>query len=239
MFKNHALFAAATAMATLFAFPAYATKNVTSPYVTEGESEIEWKGGYEIDDEDDDAWEMETSYAYGVTSFWETEIGVSGEDAGDDEDAEFSALTWENKFQLAPKGALWVDPGLKLEYERSLQGGPDEIKAKFILAKQIDKFKNKANFNVSREVGDDSENDLEYGLSYMLAYDYSEDFQFGVEWYSDFGDFDDDFDDQGHQFGPVIYGDAFGGLVYEAGILAGVSESAPDALVKVIIGYEF
>ena len=54
MFKNHALFAAATAMATLFAFPAYATKNVTSPYVTEGESEIEWKGGYEIDDEDDD-----------------------------------------------------------------------------------------------------------------------------------------------------------------------------------------
>jgi len=73
----------------------------------------------------------------------------------------------------------------------------------------------------------------------MLAYDYSEDFQFGVEWYSDFGDFDDDFDDQGHQFGPVIYGDAFGGLGYEAGILAGVSESAPDALVKVIIGYEF
>jgi hypothetical protein len=218
---------------------AYATKTVTSPYVHEGKGAVEWKGGYAVDDDGDDPWEMEASASYGVTHYWETEVGVAGGDEGDDEDADFHALVWENKFQLAAPGALWLDPGLKVEYERNLQGGPDEIQAKLLLAKQVGKFSNIANISAAHEIGEDSEDEFGYGLSYALAYEQSEDFAYGLEWYSDFGNFEDDFDDQGHQVGPVIYGDAAGLFEYEAGVLIGVSNAAPDALFKLVLEKEF
>jgi hypothetical protein len=150
-----------------------------------------------------------------------------------------SAVVWENKFQLGERGAFWADPGVKVEYEHNLQGGPDEIQAKFLLAKAMGKFSNLANVSISREVGEDSEDEFGYGFSYGLSYEHSEDFAYGLEWYSDFGNFEDDFDDQGHQVGPVVYGDAAGLFEYEAGALIGVSDGAPDALFKLALEKEF
>lgn len=236
--KNYGLAALVLGMAVIPS-TAHATKTITSPYVHKGEKGVEWKGGYAFEDGEDDVWEMEMSASYGVTDYWETEIGVAGGDEGGDEDADFHALIWENKFQLAQPGALWLDPGLKVEYERNLQSGPDEIQAKLLLAKQIGRFSNLANISVSREVGEDSDDEFGYGLSYGLSYEHSEDFAYGLEWYSDFGNFEDDFDDQSHQVGPVIYGTAFNGIEYEAGILAGISDAAPDAMIKATIGYGF
>lgn len=232
---------ATIAAMTLLVTPtaAYATKTITSPYVHEGEGSVEWKGGYAIDDDDDNSWEMEGSVSYGVTRFWETEFGVAGGDPGRGKDADFNALIWENKFQLAEPGTFWIDPGVKLEYERSLQGGPDEIQAKLLLAKSIGAFSNLANFSIAREIGDDSEDEFEYGFSYGLSYEHSNDLAYGVEWYSDFGDFDGDFDDQGHQVGPAVYGNAAGLFEYEAGVLLGVSDAAPDALFKLVLEKEF
>lgn len=220
--------------------PAWASKTITSPYVTKGKAEIEMKSGYALDDKSgDDAWEVKTSASYGVTDWWEAEAGVAIEDEGDNEGAELSAIFFESKFQLAKPGEFFVDPGIKVEYGHSLNSNADEIEAKFILAKQIGKFNNLANFSIGREVGDDASDETGYGFSYGVSYDMAEDFALGLEWYSDFGNFDDDFDDQGHQFGPVIYGDTPFGLEYEAGVLAGVSESAPDALTKLVLAYEF
>lgn len=224
----------------MFPVAAFAAPTITSPYVSEGEAAVEFKGGYEFgdDDADDDSWETEASVSYGVTSFWETKLAIEAEGA-EDEDTEFSKLAFENKFQLAPKGALFIDPGLKIEYARNLEGGPDEIEAKLLLSKPVGDFSNMANFGIAREVGEDSEDDFSYSLSYGLAYAWTEDFQLGVEWYSDFGDFDNDFDEQGHQFGPVAYGDIVEGLEYEAGLLFGVSDAAPDFALKAVLEYEF
>lgn len=93
--------------------------------------------------------------------------------------------------------------------------------------------------SVSREIGEDSSDDLTYAMGYGLKYNYSETFQFGAEWYSNFGDFDEDFDDQTHRFGPVMFGDLGGGFEYETGALFGVSDAAEDVLLKVIVGYTF
>jgi len=219
---------------------ASATKTVTSPYVHEGEAAVEWKGGYDIDDGNNE-WGMEASVAYGVTSWWETELAVEMADEHDD-DFEAEALVFENKFQLAPKGALWVDPGLKVEYGRNLTGGHDELQAKLLLAKQIGQFSNTTNIAVGREIGEDSDDDLEYGFSYALAYDHSETFAYGLEWYSGFGTFkddSDDFDEQSHQLGPVVYGQFAENIGYEAGVLVGLSEKAPDATIKAVVEYEF
>lgn len=218
---------------------AWAGKTVFAPYVEKGAIEIENKSGYVISDDDaEDAWETEFSAAYGVTGFWETEIGVAIEDGGRGEDADWAALLFENKFQLAQPGTFFIDPGLKLEYARSLNGGPDEIGAKLLLAKQFGDIGNVANFSIEREIGEDSSDDNGYGFAYAVNYAVRDDLAFGLEWYSDFGDFGEDWDDESHQIGPVAYGE-LAGLEYEAGILAGVSDGAPDAELKLVLGYEF
>lgn len=225
---------------TICAASASATKTVTSPYVHEGEAAVEWKGGYDFKD-DEDEWEMETSASYGLTEFWETEIGFEFAQEAN-EDFETKAIVFENKFQLAPKGFLPIDPGLKIEYAKSLTGGPDELQAKLLLARQFGKIANTANFSVSDERGDDAADDEEYGFAHALTYEHSDDFACGLEWYSDFGTFEedsDDWDEQSHQVGPVVYGVFAENVGYEAGVLIGASENAPDAALKAVLEYEF
>jgi hypothetical protein len=150
-----------------------------------------------------------------------------------------AGLAFENKFQLATPGTLFVDPGLKLEYKRSLNGGADEVEAQLLLAKSIGKFMNKSEIGIAHEFGDDSDDETSYNFAYGLYYDYTEGFEFGAEWYSDFGDMTDDFDDQGHQFGPVAIFGLGERAELETGALFGVSDSAADVTLKAVLEYEF
>lgn len=231
---------------------------VHSPYVhQQGEAKVEFKGAYNVDAHDsEDAWGGELMAGYGVTSFWETEVGI-GFEGHEDEDTDVNALIWENKFQFAPKGEWVVDPGLKLEYAHNLESGPDELAAKLLLGKDIGNFSNIANFGIAREIGEDSGDDFEYGFAYALSYQHSDTFAYGLEWHSDFGTLEKDsdgWDEQSHQVGPVIsgtiggaaahdhghdHGHSHGGLGYQAGVLFGVSDEAPDATIKAVVEYVF
>jgi len=217
---------------------ASAVPTVSSPSVEQGKGAIELQSGYEMDDEEDDAWESELSASYGITSFMEVEFAVEmGE--GDDQDADFKALKAETKIEFFEKGSAWIDSGIKLEYEHALDGGEDEIEASLLLAKSYGPVTHKMNLGVGREVGEDSESRLEYDASYGFAYDISDDLALGGEWYSDFGDTTDTFENQTHRLGPVAYGELPFGVEYEAGALFGVSDAAPDALVKLVLEYGF
>jgi len=224
---------------TICAASASATKTVTSPYVHEGEASIEWKGGYDIEDDKDDSWHTEAEFAYGVTSWWGSEVELEMEHDGTKDETEFSGIAWKNKFQLAPKGEFFVDPGLRIDLSKNLQDGPDELSAKLLLAKKLGEFSNKANFIFSHEIGEDSGDDWEYGFAYAIAHPVTDNFDLGVEWYSDFGNMTEDFDDEKHQVGPVAYGAIGESVGYEVGALIGVSEAAPDALLKAVVEYEF
>ena len=63
-------------------------------------------------------------------------------------------------------------------------------------------------------------------------------FEPGIEIYSEFGDFDNDFDEQGHSIGPVAYGKLFDNIGYDTGVLFGVSDAAPDVELKAVLEYE-
>ncbi len=234
---------AAAIFITLFGGTAYATDNVTSPYVEGGELEFEWKGGVTHDDDDeeqDGAWKQKASVAYGITNRVQLEVEGEIENPGDDDDTEFTAVALEGKIQLTERGQYWVDVGVKGEYEFNLEDeGADKVEAKLLLAKDTGQFSHKANLIIEREVGDDSEDETEGGLALSSRYRYNTAFEPGLEWYSEFGDMShtSDFDDQGHKFGPVIYG-KLGQFKYDVGYLFGVSDSAPDGTLKAIIEYE-
>lgn len=224
-----------------FAPAAHANKTVKSPYVEQGEFELESKTGYDIDGDEntDGAWKEVLGAGYGVTDFWFTEAEVEFARAGrQGADPETKALKWENKFQLTQPGEFFVDVGAAAEYVYNTAGDADKVEGKLLLGKQLEKVNLLANAIVKREVGSEASDENEYEFSWSASYRYAPNFEPGLEMYNEVGNFEGDFDEQTHRIGPVAYGDLGGGIKYDAGVLFGVSESAPDATLKLILEYE-
>jgi hypothetical protein len=228
--------------ALLLPSEAHATKKVYNPYVDQGELEVEWKAGVthdSDDDEQDGAWKQKLGVGYGFTDRLFIEAYGEVEREGG-EDADFTAVELEAKYELTEPGEYWVDVGLLGEYEINTLGGPDKVEAKLLLAKDVGQFSHTANLKLEREVGDEADDETEAGLAWSSRYRYSRAFEPGFEIHSDFGSLSDSssFNDQGHQFGPVVYGQ-LGAFKYDVGYLIGVSDSAPDGEAKVILEYEY
>lgn len=215
--------------------PAHATKAITSPYVTKGRATTEWRGGYDVIDNAHDVTRMRLLQSYGVTDYWDTRFAGTFSHNGE---ASTDAVSWENKFQLTPKDAFFVDLGLRLDYSYSTNAGVDEALARLLVAKKIGPVAQTANFSFGRQVGEGASNDVGFDVAYGIAYDLSANYALGLEYYGDFDDFDNSYSEQQHQVGPVFYG-THGMFKYQAGVLAGVSDAAPDATIKATMSYSF
>ncbi len=234
----------AAGFALVFPTQAHATKKVYAPYVEAGELELEFRGGYDIDDDSDvdGAWKQKYAVGYGVNDFWFTEIYGEFEKEGErGADTEFTAVEWENRFQLTQPGEYWLDLGLLTEYKYNTEGGADKVEAKLLLAKDVGDYTHLANLILERQIGEDSNDETEGGLGWSSRYRYKKSFEPGFEIHSDFGSLSGDgqsYDEQKHLAGPVAYG-KIGRFKYDAGVLFGVSSAAPDATLKAILEYEW
>jgi high-affinity iron transporter len=226
--------AAAVFVLLLTSSRAHAFPQVYSPYVIKGEMELEWKGSRENSGD----WQQKAALGYGFTDYWFSEI--EGEVENEGNGTSFSALEWENRFQLTSPGEYWVDVGALAEYERNTTGGSDELAARLLLAKDTGKFSHTANFILEREIGDDAEDATEAGFAWSTRYRLREQFEPGFELIDGFGGIGEgeDFDEQDHRLGPVAYG-RIGNFKYNAGYLFGISDSAPDDTLKAILEYEW
>lgn len=222
---------------------AYANKTVDAPYVDKGAAYVEWKGGYDIDNDDDvsGGWVQELSTGYGVTDYWNIQIGGAVEhDGADDGNTDFTGATIDNRFELTQPGEYFVDFGFSVAYTVAAQDdAADSIEGKLLFAKEVGGFSNLANIIIGREVGENSYDKTVYGLALGSSHPINDEWSAGLEWYSDFGSFDGGWSDQSHQIGPALYGEIVEGVGFETGVLFGVSDAAPDAQLKAVIGYEF
>ncbi len=222
---------------------ALATKKVYSPHVVKGEFELETRGSYDFDDEDEKDGAQKQKYAvgYGVNDFWFTEVyGEIGKAPQDD--FVFEAIDWENRFQLSEPGEWFIDTGLYFEYEFGVEDeASDKIEGKLLLEKQVGDFDHILNLILEKEVGPNAEEDLEGGIAWSSRYRLKPWFEPGVEWHSDFGELGEgsSFDQQKHQFGPVVYGKISDHIKYDVGYFFGVSEAAPDGQLKWIVEFEW
>lgn len=226
--------------------PAYAgvVKKIYSPYVEAGELEIELQNGIDFDHNQDKDGKIQNklSVGYGITDRWAAELyGVWEKSGVEGEEAQFTEVSLENRYQLFERGQYPVDVGLYLEIAKSLEHhSPDGIEGKILLEKDFSKIANMANITLEKEVGPYSEKRLEAGFAWSTRYLYNEKFEPGVEWYADFGEVSktEPYKEQSHQIGPVVYGKLFGHLKYNIGYLFGASKAAPDGEVKSILEYE-
>jgi len=223
---------------------AEATKKVYSPHVEKGEWEIETRGSYDFDDRSSKSDKVKEKFAigYGVTDYWLTEFYGQIERGASEEDFDFTEWEWENRFELTEPGEFWVDVGLYVAYElKNGQDKSDKMEGKILLEKSFGKFKHRANINFEQEVGGDrTSNDLEGGFAWLTRYKLTKLVQPGVEYYIDFGSFQEgnSYDEQTHQLGPVLHG-KMGHVEYDVGYLFGLTDPAPEGSLKWILEYEW
>ena len=227
-----------------FSDTAFATKKVYSPIILGRELEIEARGGYDIDKREDKNGAFEQKYAvgYGVTEWWFTEIYGEIEREADKDDFDFTAVEWENRFQLAEQGEWPIDVGLYFAYETTVQKKTaDKIEGKILLEKSLSKFTHTANIIFEKEVGGGSTEQVVGGFAWSSRYRWNKHFEPGFEWHSDFGELKahKPYDEQTHQLGPVFYGRLTNHIKYDVGYLFGLTDPAPQGMFKWIFEYEF
>lgn len=242
--KSRGVLVTAAFILTVLAPDALASKTVTSPGVAAGQSALEWKGEYVVDDDGrrDGAWKEKLVASHGFTPFWQSEIeAIAAHGGAPGADTELTNIEWKNKIRFARPGAYWIDTAMRVSYSLNTAGDADNIEIKLIGAKEFTRSGHRGNLIFSRDVGEDADNAVEWGLSWSSRYKCSDGFQPGFELHSDFGEIGNEgkFDDQDHRLGPVFYGALGKRVSYDAGYLFGISDGAPDGTVKAIFKYKW
>ncbi len=213
-------------------FAAAADYKIYSPHVEKGESEIEARGYYNIDNNE----ELDGSRGYkflvshAFTSFWATEVYTNFE-REDDQNTKLQAVAWENIFQLTPQGKYWADFGLRVEGEFPTQdGNPYELQIGPLIEKAFGRTVVTVNLYVEREFGSNSSNDTEFGYSARVRYRLNPFFEPAVEAYGAPGYIENlaPGHKQRHQIGPGFYGQVNLGnggqeFEYSAAVLHGIT----------------
>lgn len=233
----------ALAAGLLTAGPAHATKKVYSPLVEKGELEVEVRGSYDMDSRDskDGAQKQKYAIGYGFTDWYFSEIYGEIERGAADGHFTFTSVEWENRFQLTEQGEYILDAGLYFAYEASLEDKKaDKIEAKILLEKSLHRFTHTANLIFKKEIlGAKNLKNTEGGLAWGSRWRWREYLEPGVEWHGHFGEWNDlpSLSQQTHQVGPVFYGKV-GAIKYDIGYLFGVSDPAPEGMLKWILEIE-
>lgn len=219
---------------------------VYTPIVEYRESELDFKFG--TAEEQDGTRENVASlgYGYGATEYWFTEVYFKRETAGNET---LNLAEWENKFQLTETGKYPLDLGLIVELEVPLNiSGPTEFKFGPLFQTDFNKVQVNVNLLFERLFGYEEADDphiTEMAYQWQLKYRWQQAFEYGLQGFGEMGEWDnwEAADEQSHKLGPAIFGKfAVGGkhaFKYNAAMLFGISDVAPDLTFRMQAEYEF
>jgi hypothetical protein len=214
---------------------------VYTPQVEQGEFEVEFRGGWQDEDEGYER-AFVVDFGYGVTQNWFTELvveyeGVSGQGG------EVEALEWENIFALTEQGKYWADVGLFAEYEYTREDGtPDEIKIGPMFQKDIGRTQANLNLLFERQVGPNHGDETELDYTWQVKWRGNPLHEFGLQGFGGFGALDDLGEETSHKLGPALFGVnrlASGNkLGYDVAVLFGTTDETPDTTLRFELEYE-
>ncbi|MGB9429532.1 MAG: hypothetical protein WCC11_06595 [Gammaproteobacteria bacterium] len=212
---------------------------VYSPYVIQGQSEIELRAAAYRDSSLvlDDLNGQVLSVAHSFTSWWKTELYLGEYTQLPRQPSNLVAYEFENTFQLAPPGEYWADPGFLLSYEfKTHLSQANELEFGPLFEKHSGRFDQRLNLIWEREIGTGAARGYVFRSAYSLSYRVTPLFAPGVEVYLHPNA-------NQYQSGPVVYGeyasDSGNELEYSAGVVFGMNAHAPDKTFMLRLEYEF
>lgn len=213
---------------------------VYKPVVEQGETEFELRGGYR-DFGPADAYAYVFDVGYGVTQRWKTEL-VAAYEGETGQGGRLAALEWENVIVLTEQGKLWADVGLFLEYEHTFADGPDELKVGPMFMKEIGATIANVNLILERKIGRGAGRDIDLAYAWQVKWRGNEALEWGVQGFGGLGEVSDLGAGDKHSIGPALFGvkRLVGGnkLAYDAAVLAGINDAAPDTTLRFELEYE-
>jgi hypothetical protein len=232
--RNH-LIAAAFA-AALFPAVASAGQGVTSPWVTEGKTDLYTDGYYTFGD-DPSAVRERLTVDYGIHD----KLSIRGrlsfqEDAGE-------AFEWRYaetglKYEVADEGELWVDTSI---YGALIvrENGKVDLGWRFIFGKKLEDWTYTANLILYKEIGEEAP-EIRPQARARAAYDLGGGFSTGLEYFGNFGSFEEFDEDAGQQAGTFLRWNIPDTRLHsEIGFLAGLNHATPDGMLKWRLGVSF
>ncbi|WP_226876510.1 hypothetical protein [Microbulbifer hainanensis] len=226
--------------ATLWLSPAWAdgivVDRVYDPYVQPLEKEIEWRS-VALNDENSDALDDRQLHRLGVgRSFSDRWFGEVYLVAGNHEDKNLSVegAELEAKWQITEQGEYAADWGMLFELEREREDKQWEAAATLLSAREWGRWTGTANFAVIYEWRDDLVNEWETQLRLQARYRLSPAFEPMVELYAGQNTLG---------IGPVARGafkfERARQLLWEVGVILGVTDESPDQTLRLSLEYEF
>jgi len=246
MKKNHILIPIA-ALTIIFGFEARVACAdndyiVYSPYVVQGQSEVEVYGFGSQDARSDlnGASGYNISVAHAFTSWWKTEVYVGEFNRDPGGSTHPSGYEFENTFQLTTPGEYWADVGFLASYAYNKQPGlANSIEFGPLLEKLSGHIDQRLNLIWQRPIGSGDSGSNEFRSAYSIRYKINAGqatYSPGLEAYYRPGD-------NATQLGPILYGelrtDAGSELEYSLGVVFGINQGAPDKTLLARLEYEF
>lgn len=231
----------AIAMGICLFYPvmASASNKVSSPDVTKGQMEFEYRGGYDTDGGPaKNRQEVDKFVAnYGLTDRWRMEAKAIA--SGTHSDVDWTSIEYSNRYQVFKDKDAWLRLSVQANYKFSLvEEKPDKIEFSTLAAKDIGLFSHIANVNFENEVGAHARGGTDVNIGWKSKYRFNPLFEPGGEIYADFGKLSGN-NIQKYQAGPAIGGKISESIKYETGYLFGLNKNIPDGRFKIILTYAF
>ncbi len=210
---------------------------IYSPIVDYGETEVEFRGHDDFDNDDakDGAAKYKFDFGRGVKPRWFTEIVLEYEDPAQGS-GELTEVAWENIVQLTEQGQYAADWGLLLEYAHALEDAEkDKLEFGPLVQMELGRQLWTSNLVFEKEIGNNSSNEFEWEFATRLQRRISPVFEPALELYTN----EDEL-----QIGPALlgktrFGERHTGFAWEAAVLAGLTHDTPDLTVRLLLEAEF
>jgi len=220
---------------------------IYTPMVEQGEKEIDFKSGTAKQVDGTRTTVNSIGFGYGATDYWFTEVYVKREKSGSDG---LSIVEWENKFQLTETGKYPVDIGLITEIEVPINNNKEPYEFKFgpLFQTEFGRLQLNGNLLFERKFGRNETNEpqnTEFGYQWQAKYRFKPEFELGMQGMGETGAWNDwsSTSNQNHRFGPAVFGKVKlapkQAVKYNAALLFGSSQAAPNHTLRLQVEYEF
>ncbi len=220
---------------------------VYTPMVEQGEKEVDFKSGTAKQLDGTRSTVNSMGFGYGASEYWFTEVYLKREKSGSDG---LSIVEWENKFQLTETGKYPVDIGLITEIEVPMNNNkaPYEFKFGPLFQTEFGHVQLNGNLLFERKFGRNETNEpqnTEFGYQWQAKYRFKPEFELGMQGMGETGAWNDwsSTSNQNHRFGPAVFGKVKlapkQAVKYNAALLFGSSQAAPNHTLRLQVEYEF